>query len=219
MDVHEEKIKVLIVDDHAVMREGLRALLDLYDDIEIIGEASDGKEAIEKVKELSPHVVIMDISMPSMDGLEAARLIKKEKPVTKILAVTQYDNKEYVIAAIKAGVAGFFPKKAQGLDIVSAIRKIYKNEYFLYPSAASALIDAYRDKIKEEPYDHLTTREREILRLLADGNTNQEIAVMLDISAKTVIGHRAKIMAKLKLHSRTELIKFAVRKGLISTDI
>jgi DNA-binding NarL/FixJ family response regulator len=213
-----EIIKVLVVDDHAVMRDGLRALLDLYDDIEIAGEASDGKEAIERVKEFCPHVVVMDIAMPSMDGLEATRHIKKNNSTTKILALTQHDNKEYIIAAIKAGVAGFLPKTAQGSEIVSAIRKISMDDYFLYPSAASALIDAYRDTIKEEPYDQLTAREREMLKLIADGYTNQEIATMLDISIKTVAGHRAKIMEKLDLHNRTELVKYAIRKGLTNTD-
>jgi len=164
-------------------------------------------------------VVIMDIAMPGMDGLEATRRIGKKNPKIKVLVLTQYDNKEYILSVIKAGAAGYVPKRALGSELVSAIRAVDKGDSFLYPSAATALIEDYLQQAeREEPYDRLTAREREILKLIADGHTSREIADMLFISLKTVLGHRTKIMEKLDLHNRTELIKYAIRKGLVSTD-
>ncbi len=213
-----DKIKILVVDDHAIMRDGIRALLDLHDDIEIVGEASEGKEAIEKTRELMPDVVVMDIAMPGMDGIEATRRIRKRNPTAKVLVLTQYDNKEYVLSVIKAGAAGYVPKRALGSELVSAIRTVHKGDSFLYPSVAAALIEDYRRQTEVEPYDRLTEREREILKLIAEGHTSREIANMLFVSVKTVQGHRMKIMEKLDLHNRTELIKYAMRKGLVSLD-
>ena len=213
-----EKIRILIVDDHAIMRDGIRALLGLHDDLEIVGEASEGREAIEKARDLMPDVVIMDIAMPGMDGLEAARRIMRKTPKTKVLVLTQYDNKEYVLSAIKAGVSGYVPKRALGSELVSAIYAICQGNSFLYPSAATALIKEYLQQAEKEPYDQLTEREREILKLIAEGHTSREIAEMLFISLKTVLGHRTKIMEKLDLHNRTELIKYAMRRGLIGVD-
>ncbi|MEE9400031.1 MAG: response regulator transcription factor [Dehalococcoidales bacterium] len=214
-----DKIKILVVDDHAIMRDGIRALIGLCDDIEIVGEASEGKEAIERARELSPSVIVMDIAMPDMDGLEATRRITKKKPAVKVLVLTQHDNKEYIISAIKAGAAGYVPKRALGSELISAIRAVHKADSFLYPSAAAALIESYRQQIEEEPYDRLTAREREILKLIAEGYTSRKIAEMLYISLKTVQGHRMKIFEKLDIHNRTELIKYAMRKGLVNMDI
>jgi len=214
-----EKIRVLIVDDHAVMRDGIRALVGVHNDIEIVGEASEGREAVEKVKELVPDVVVMDIAMPDLDGMEATRRIMKEKTQVKVLILTQHNNKEYILSAIKAGAAGFVPKRALGSDLIAAIRAVYQGGSFLYPSATAVLIEDYRKQAKVDTYDRLTAREREILKLIAEGHTSQEIATVLIISLKTVLGHRTKIMEKLDIHNRTELIKFAMRKGLINIDM
>lgn len=216
---NESKMRILVVDDHAMMRDGIRALLGLQEDMEIIGEAAEGKEAVEKALALNPDVIVMDIAMPGMDGLEATRRITKKNPHNKVLVLTQHDNKEYVLSTIKAGAAGFVPKRALGSDLVLAIRAVQRGESFLYPSAATALVEDYRQQTEEaEPYDRLTAREREILKLIAEGHTSREIATMLFISLKTALGHRAKLMEKLALHNRTELIKYAMRKGLVTID-
>jgi len=215
-----DKIKILLVDDHAIMRDGIKALLSIHDDIEIVGEASEGKEAIEMAQGLMPDVVVMDIGMPGMDGLEATRRLTKRNPRIKVIILTQHDNKEYIFSTIKAGAAGYVPKKALGSELVSAIRAVCRGDSFLYPSAARVLIEDYRQQAeKGSPYDSLTGREREILKLIAEGHTSREIADALFISLKTVHGHRTKIMEKLDLHNRTELIKYAMRKGLVSIDI
>ncbi|MBI4285542.1 MAG: response regulator transcription factor [Chloroflexi bacterium] len=208
-----------MVDDHAIMREGIRALLTLNEDIEIVGEAAEGKEAVRKAKELDPDVIIMDIAMPEMDGLEATRRIRKKNPRVRILVLTQYDSREYILSSIKAGASGYLPKRALGSELISAVRAASKGESFLYPSAASALIEDYLQQAEEEPYDRLTDREREILKLIAEGHTSREIADMLVISLKTVLGHRTKIMEKLDIHNRTELIKYAMRKGLVNLNM
>jgi len=214
-----DKIKILVVDDHAVLRDGIHALLGLNDDIEIVGEASEGKEAVAKAQELMPDVVIMDIAMPGMDGLEATRRIRKKHPKMKVLVLTQHDNKEYVLSVIKAGASGYVPKRALGSELVSAIRAVKEGDSFLYPSAAAALIEDYLQQTKDqEPYDQLSAREREIFQLIAEGHTSREIADMLFLSQRTVQGHRVKIMEKLNLHNRTELIKYAMRKGVVSLD-
>ncbi len=214
-----EKIKILLVDDHAIMRDGIKALLSIYDDIEVVGEASEGREALEMARELNPDVVVMDISMPGMDGLEVTHRLTKRNPKMKVIILTQHDNKEYILSTIKVGAAGYIPKKALGSDLVSAIRAVCSGDSFLYPSAAKTLIDDYR-KQAEQPdiYETLTEREREILKLIAEGRTSREIAEALYISQKTVQGHRTKIMEKLDLHNRTELIKYAMRKGLVDID-
>ncbi|MFC1964263.1 response regulator [Chloroflexota bacterium] len=211
------KIRILVVDDHAIIRDGIRALLSLYDDLEIIGEAEEGKAAVEKTLELAPDVVIMDIGMPVMDGLEATRRITKKNPKVKILVLTQHDNKEYILSAIRAGVAGYIPKKALGSDLVSAIRAVHRGDSFLFPSATSVLIGDYL-KQAEKPHDDLTDREREVLKLIAEGYTSRKIAEKLFINLKTVLGHRTKIMQKLDIHNRSELVKYAIRKGFISME-
>ncbi len=213
-----DKIKVLIVDDHTVLRDSVRAFVGLYDDIEIVGEASEGKEAVDKAQELKPNVIVMDVLMPGMDGIEATRRIVRLNPKVRVLILTQYDDRDHIILAIKAGASGYVPKRASGSELISAIRAVQRGEPFLYPSATSALIKDYLHRIDEEPYDGLTGREREILKLIAEGHTSRQIAACLLISLKTVLSHRCKMMKKLDLHNCTELIKYAICKGLITMD-
>lgn len=213
------KIRVLIADDHAVLRDGLHALLNMYEDIEVVGEAADGLEALERTLELQPDVVLMDIAMPRLGGLEAALELRQRKLPTKVLVLTQYDNKEYVFHMLKAGAAGYILKKATGTELVSAIRAVHAGESFLYPSAAKAVVDRYfgegEEEEEERRLDRLSDREKEVLKLLAEGLSNREIAELLCLSVKTVMSHRASIMEKLDIHNRTELVKFAIRAGLI----
>jgi len=212
------KIKVLIVDDHALLREGIRSLLASHDDIEIVGEATNGSEALEKVREVAPDVILMDIAMPIMDGLEATRRIRKQNHNVRIIILTQYDRKDYVLSSIKSGASGFIPKNVIISELVSAIRTAHSGDAFLHPSVAKMVIEDYLRQVEPSPYDRLTDREREVLKLVAEGLTNQEIANLLSVSVKTVLGHRTSLMEKLGIHNRTELIKYAIRKGLIAID-
>lgn len=214
-----QKIRVLVVDDHTIVRDGICALLALAGDIEVAGEAANGRDALEMVKKLSPDVVLMDIAMPVMNGVEATRRIKKEFPDVKVLALTQHDDKEFVYPLLEAGARGFLSKAAASSELTSAIRYVHQGESFLSPSVAKLMIDDYQQgatvRERNDPYEQLTDREREILKLIAEGYTTQEIANMLVISPKTVEGHKSSLMAKLDIHSRIDLVKYAVRKGLI----
>ncbi len=215
-----KKIRVLVVDDHTIVRDGICALLGLAGDIEVVGEAANGKEAIEMVKKLAPDVVLMDIAMPIMGGLEATHRIHKDFSNAKVLALTQYDDREYVFPIIEAGAYGFISKSAASSELTSGIRAVYRGDSFLSPSVAKFLVEVYRQggtlKKSLDPYDELTVREREVLKLLAEGYTIQEIANMLSISPKTAEGHKTSLMAKLDIHNRAELVKYALRKGIIT---
>ena len=215
------KIKVLLVDDHAIMRDGIRVLLGNNQDIEIVGEAADGEEALEKTWQLAPDVIIMDIAMPGLNGLEATRLIKKDYPGVKILILTQYDSKEYVLSALKAGASGYLPKRALGTELITAINVVFCGDSFLHPSIASVLVDHYQHQRMQNKdlFDSLTLRQREILKLIAEGHTCKEIAAEVFISPKTVHGHRAGIMEKLGLHNHSELMKYVLRKGLLNLSM
>jgi len=214
-----KKIRVLVVDDHAIVRDGICALLSLTGDIEVIGEAGDGIEAIEMAKKLQPDVVIMDIAMPALGGIEATRRICKEMPVVKVLALTQHDDKEYVFPLIQAGALGFISKTSASSDLTSAIRYVYRGESYLSPSVAKLMVEDYQheaaEHAKNDPYEQLTDRERDVLKLLAEGYTNREIADILCISPKTVEGHNSSLMSKLNAHNRIDLVKYALRRGLI----
>ena len=214
------KIRVLIADDHLIVREGLRALLEAQPDIEVVGEARDGDEAVSKTNEIQPDIVLMDITMPHMNGLEATRIIKEHNPNVKILVLTMHESDEYFFKMLDAGASGYFVKGGSSGELISAIRAVSNGDVFLHPTMAKKLLGDYLQRVgagdTKESYDGLTKREREILRLLAEGRTNQEIADMLVLSAATVQTHRAHIMAKLRLRSRTELVKYALRKGIIT---
>lgn len=213
------KIRVLIVDDHALVREGLKALLSLAPDVEVVGEAENGKEALRKVRALRPDVVLMDIAMPGMGGIEATRRVCREFPETKVLALTQYDSFDYVIPMIEAGAKGFVTKASSSSELARAVRTVYQGSSYLSPAAAAALVEERQRRSAEgvgDPYDSLTEREREILKLLAEGHTTREIARMLFLSPKTVEWHRGNLMHKLKLRNRAELVRYAIRKGIVT---
>jgi len=215
-----KRIRLLVVDDHTLVRDGIRALLGLVADIEVVGEATNGKEALEKVAELAPDVVLMDLAMPIMGGLEATRRIRRQFPATKVLALTQYDDSEYVVPVIEAGARGFVTKMAAFSELTSAIQAVYKGDSFLSPSAAAALVQECQQKTNTEgetdPYQQLTDREREVLKLVVEGHTAREIADMLVVSRKTVEWYKASLMNKLNIHNRTDLIKFAIRRAIIT---
>ena len=215
-----QKIRVLVVDDHTIVRDGICSLLGLTPDIEVVGEAANGKEALEVLRKLMPDVVLMDLAMPVMGGLEATRQIAKEFPRIKVLALTQYDDREYVFPIIEAGACGFISKMAASSELTSSIRSVYHGDSFLSPSVAKLLVENYQQEAStvrsRDPYEQLTDREREILKLLAEGYATREIANMLTVSPKTVEGHKTSLMAKLDIHSRTDLVKYALRKGIIT---
>ena len=214
-----QKTRVLVVDDHTIMREGICALLKLATDIEVVGEAANGREALDMAKQLTPDVVVMDISMPVMDGREATRRMTKDMPGIKILVLTQYDDKEHVLSLIEAGACGFVSKKAAFEELSSAVRCIAHGESFLSPSVAKVVIDAYQygaaSRDKSDPYEQLTDREKDVLKLLVEGHSTQEIAELLVLSPKTVAGYKTSLMSKLDITSGIELVKYALKKGLI----
>ena len=215
-----QKIRILVVDDHTILRDGICALLTLASDMEVVGEAANGREALEKVKELEPDVVIMDIAMPLLGGLETTRRMRKEFPGTKVLALTQYADKEYVFPVIEAGAHGFISKTAASSELALGIRSVYRGESFLSPSVAKLLVENFQQganlQQRRDPYDQLTGRERDVLKLLVEGHTTQEIADILVISPKTVEGYKTSLMDKLDIHNRVDLVKYALRKGIIT---
>jgi two-component system response regulator NreC len=216
------KIKVLIADDHVIVREGLRALLEAEPDIEVVGEAKDGEEAVNKTIEVQPDIVLMDITMPVMNGLEATRQIRQHTPDVKVLALTMHESDEYFFKILEVGASGYFVKGGSSSELISALHTVWNGNVFLYPTMAKKLLSDYLQRVRtgtdKESYDGLTSREREVLKLIAEGYTNQEIAERLVLSPATVQTHRANMMAKLGLHSRTELIKYAIRRGFVNLD-
>lgn len=213
------KIRVLIVDDHTIVREGIRLLLEAQPDIQVVGEASEGGEALEKVRQLQPDIVLMDIGMPGMNGLVATQQIKKLNANVHVVALTVHEADDYFFRILNAGASGYVLKGAESAELLSAIRAAYRGDIFLHPAMAGKLVRDYlrRAGADEEKatYGGLTEREREVLKLIAEGYTNQEIANLLTLSPNTVQTHRAHIMEKLNLHNRTELIKYALRQGII----
>ncbi|MEE4275180.1 MAG: response regulator transcription factor [Thermoleophilia bacterium] len=212
-------IRVIVADDHTILREGVCSLLALQSDIEVVGEASDGAEALELLGRAAVDVVIMDMVMPRMNGLEATREIKRRWPGVKILILSMYDDDAYVQQVIQAGASGYVLKRVATEDLVQAIREVHSGASFLYPPIAAKLIDDYRRVISGDAppgtVGVLTPREQEVLRLIAEGNTNQDIADILGLSRKTVESHRGNIMRKLALHDVTDLVKYAIRKGVV----
>ena len=209
--------RILVADDHAIVRSGLRQVLDAKPDMEVVAEAEDGAEAVEKGLEEDVHLAILDVSMPRMTGIQAAAELQKRKPELKILMLSMHDSEQFLFEALKAGASGYVLKSAADTDIVDAVRSAMRGDSYLYPSAVTALVRDYveRGGRGEEEFDVLTPRELEVLKLIAEANTSKEIADKLFISLKTVDRHRQNILEKLGMSDRVELTRYAIRRGLI----
>jgi DNA-binding NarL/FixJ family response regulator len=214
------KIRVLIVDDHAILREGVRALLGLHADIEVVGEANDGQLALERVEKLDPDVVLMDIAMPGLGGIETALELRKRGKRARILILSQYEDREYVRRLLKAGVAGYVLKKSAGAELANAIRAVSRGGLVLDPEVARTAMEEANPAVPgaTDPYETLTDREKQVLKLVAEGRSNKEVAEVLGISVKTAMSHREHVMEKLGVHNRTELMRFAIKRGVIRVD-
>ncbi len=215
--------RILIADDHAVVRSGLRLILGAQPDLEVVGEAGAGEETVEKVVSLGPDIVLLDIAMPGLNGLEAARQIRQQAPEVRIIVLTMYDDEAYLRQFLEMGVAGYVLKKAADTELLDAIRAVQRGEPFIYPSLMGQLIDSY---LKQPAPDHasetaeeLSARERQVLRLVALGHTSQQIADQLCISVNTVETHRAHIMEKLGMRGRAQLVRYALAKGFLNPDV
>lgn len=206
------EVRVLIVDDHTIVREGLRAILAYHQEVEVVGEASNGVEAIARVAELHPDVVVIDIAMPGMNGIEATRLIRERHPSTAVVVLSQHSDREYVTSALRAGASGYVLKDAAGADLITALRCTARGQAFVDPSVSAAIAEEIRGDALS-----LTPREREILKLIADGLTSRQIAGSLHLSVNTVNWHRTNIMNKAGTHNVAELIRYAVQSKLIPT--
>jgi DNA-binding NarL/FixJ family response regulator len=217
-----KKTRIILVDDHLILRQGIRKLLEEHESFEIVGEASDGREAISLVEELKPDMAILDIAMPGLNGLEASRQIKNHHPEVKILILSMYDNEEYIKQALVAGVSGYILKESAVDELVWGIRAITSGQNFLSPAVCTVVIREYlrqfEGKARKRALDNLTSREREILQLVAEGRTTREIASMLFISPKTVEAHRSNIGRKLKTKNVSEIREYAIKKGYLITE-
>ncbi len=213
-------IKIMLVDDHEIVRAGLRMLLQAQaEDIQIVAEAENGQQALDLCQKTAPDVVIMDITMPGLSGLEVTRQLRLQCPNSAVLALTIHEGEQYFFEMLNAGASGYVPKRAAPNDLVNAIRAVYSGEVYLHPSVAKTLVNDYLQRVQmgweRASYDGLTSREQEVLKMIAEGLMNKEIAEKLSISVRTVERHRENIMDKLNLHSRAELVRYAVDKGLI----
>jgi DNA-binding NarL/FixJ family response regulator len=212
------KTRVLLADDHAVVRSGLRMVLDAQPDIQVVAEAGDGAEAVQKALNPDVDLAILDVSMPRMTGLQAVAELSRRRPDLRVLMLSMHDNEQYFFEALKAGASGYVLKSAANRDLVEAVRAAMRGEPFLYPAAVRALIRDYLERARHgeaTPEDPLTPREQEVVKLIAEGHTSEEIADILVISKKTVERHRANILEKLGMRNRVELTRYAIRRGLV----
>jgi DNA-binding NarL/FixJ family response regulator len=207
-------IRILLADDHVLVRQGFKLILSEQSDMEIAGEAANGREAVEQAEKLQPDVVIMDVTMPELNGIEATRRITAAAPRTRVLALSMHKDAVYVREILRAGARGYLLKDSADADLIAAVRAVAKGEGYLSPAISDAVLTDYRRHVTD-PLDLLTTREREVLQMIAEGKTNKEIATTLNLSVYTVEAHRGRVMEKLNLHSTGELVRFALRSGLI----
>lgn len=212
---NSKKIRILLADDHSVVRRGFAMILTAQPEMEVVGEARNGREAVERAEKLQPDLVVMDVSMPELNGIEGTRRITELCPRTRILALSMHRDAVYVREILRAGARGYLVKDADDDALLDAVRAVANGEGYLSPAVADAVLDDYRRHVTN-PIDLLTSREREVLQLIAEGKTNKEIAGILNLSVYTVEAHRGRIMEKLNLHSTGDLVRFAVRNGLIS---
>ncbi|HXN49848.1 MAG TPA: response regulator transcription factor [Bryobacteraceae bacterium] len=210
----QKKIRILLADDHAMVRQGFRMILAAQPDMEIVGEAGNGREAVTLAGELQPDVVVMDVAMPELNGIEATRRITTASPRTRVVALSMYKDSVYVREILRAGARGFLLKDAIDRDLLAAVRSVAAGDGYLSPAVSEAVLTDYRRHVTD-PLDLLSSREREVLQMIAEGKTNKDIATTLALSVYTVDAHRGRIMEKLNLHSVGELVRFAVRKGLV----
>lgn len=213
-------IRILLADDHQIVRQGLRRILEENPEMEVVGEASDGRQAVQMALETKPQVIVMDLSMPQMNGMEAIRQLSKRLPSAKVLVLSMYSDESYVVQVLEAGATGYLLKDSADTDLMQAVLAVHSGKSFFSPLISRILLDEYVRQLQEkgvtDRYELLTEREREILQLVAEGKTSREIAELLNISASTVDTHRAHIMEKLDLHNPYEVVLYAVRKGLIT---
>ncbi len=210
----KDKIRILLADDHAVVRQGFKLILAAQADMEIIGEAGNGREALDLAGQLQPDLVVMDVAMPELNGIEATRRLADVSPRTRVLALSMHKDSVYVREILRAGARGYLLKDSIASDLLAAVRAVARGEGYLSPGVSDAVLNDYRRHVTD-PIDLLTSREREVLQMIAEGKTNKEIATVLNLSVYTVDAHRGRIMEKLNLHSVNELVRFAVRSGLV----
>jgi DNA-binding NarL/FixJ family response regulator len=211
------RLRILLADDHTIVRQGLVSILKAVEDFEVVAEAADGNEAVDKALQTRPDVVVLDVTMPRLNGLEAARRIRKALPESRILVLTMHDDQEYVLKMVRAGASGYLVKDGAASELVTAIRALRAGQGYFGPQASRALAEDYHGNraAAEDPYSQLTDREREVFQLLVEGRTNAQVADILCISAKTVDNHRTRLMEKLGVHNTVELLRFAAKQGLL----
>lgn len=217
------RIRVVLADDHAIVREGVKLCLQGMGDIDVVGEAYDGSQAIKMVSSLAPDVAILDVTMPRLNGIEALRQIRRDYPGTAVVMLSMHDNEAYVMQALQAGAAGYVLKRSAANELATAVRAAHAGEIYLHPGVAKRVVADYLHRLSGQgtvalPHDRLTPREREVLQLAAEGLTTREIALQLIVSAKTAEHHRSSAMAKLNIHNQTELVKYAIRNGLVEAN-
>jgi DNA-binding NarL/FixJ family response regulator len=212
--VSDRAIKVLLADDHTIVRQGLKLILAAQPDFEVVGEAANGREAAELAEKLRPDIVLMDVQMPELNGIEATRRMVAANSRVKVLVLSMHKEALYVREVLKAGARGYILKDAIDTELLSAMRSVARGDGYISPGVSSALLTDYREQ-SSNPLDTLSTREREVLQLIAEGKTNKEVATKLNLSVYTVDSHRGKIMEKLNLHSAGELVRFAMKNGLV----